>query len=407
MVLYFLFFFSFNFFLVLPVLGMTNSSTFPETKILTLNTVLKLAIKNSPDFKRIDMSFSEKLSDSIEMGLLQNPQVEIKSLSPFSEVNIDVLQPIRLSWLGLRQIYSTTLHQTAKVEKQLAIYDELNQLIFQYYQLWLLEKQENIFQDWSKEFSQLLPRIDSAIRSGEIPELEGQIIKAEGIRFDSELEVIKADHEELSMHLLSAIGMSVQNVSLQSPELKPIPENVEIIKSFAKNKNNLFVNTKNVLSSARLKTAISRFDIIPEFAPRFYLEGIKNVGVGINFQAPLWNWNIPEQTKAAANENLAESEYRTLTNIGLDRLIETRHQKALALEKRSSIYLRELLPAYQKNYDQSRKLLLEGQMGIRDFRIIQTKYMDINKIILIDIEEALRARTKLEILIGGKIEEIL
>ncbi len=376
------------------------------TRELTLNEVLRLALKNSPEFKRIDQTLSEKLARASEAETLENPQIEIKSLSPFTQFNIDVTQPIRLSWLGLRQIYAVTLRKSAGADKQAAIYQEINRITLSYYRLWLLEKQENLLKDWSGQMKGVLPRIEAALRGGEVPEVDGQLLKAEAIRFESEWNVVKSERDEAALGLIRATGIPFQIIQLRPPELKAIPEDVETIKSFAKNKTNLIRATSTFLAATRLRSAVGALDILPAFVPRYYLEDGKNSGVGISFQIPLWNWNLAEQKKAKVEKDLAEAEYRALTNIGLDRMIRVRHQKALALERRARTYLADVLPAYQKSYESSRNLLLQGQMGIRDFRLIQEKYIEITQTVLKDIEEALISRTELEILIGGKIEEI-
>ncbi|MBL8995556.1 MAG: TolC family protein [Spirochaetia bacterium] len=395
-------------FLLLSVLwgmaGQSNQSV--PSKELSLSEVLALALKNSPEFKRIDQTLSEKLARAIEAETLENPQVEIKSLSPFTQINIDVLQPIRLSWLGLRQFYAATLRKSAGADKQAALYEEMNRLTLRYYRLWLLEKQENLLRDWSGQMKSVLPRIEAALRGGEVPEVDGQLLKAEAIRFESEWDVVKSERDEAALDLIRATGIPFQNIRLRPPELKAIPEDVGRVKTFAKNKTNLLRATSAVLAATRLRSAVATLDILPAFAPRYYLEDGKSSGVGINFQIPLWDWNLAEQKKAKAEKDLAESEYRAFTNIGLDRMIEIRHRKTLALERRAGTYLRDVLPAYQKSYESSRNLLLQGQMGIRDFRLIQEKYIEITDTVLKDIAEALISRTDLEILIGGKIEEI-
>lgn len=387
---------------------------------LELNEVLRLALKNSPEIKRIDATLSEKLATATEVQLPQNPELEIEGrvpevkaqdfrLTPSYEVKLT--QPIRLSHLGMRQVYASALKSTAHLERQADLVRVLNETTLLYYRLWMLQKREDILKDSEKQAKEVVSRIEEALEKKETPLTEGNLFKAESIRFGVELKATQAERMQAQADLLAAIGSPWKEIKLVTPSLRSIPEDRFKLTSFAQGRANLQLLVEQRQRAATRRYDVARMDIFPELSLRGIYDRSesgesKEWGAGLVARIPLWDFNQAELKRSKAEKAVADVDSQSLDRMTFDRVVEIRMKRAIALQSRAEAYWNDVIPAYQKSYDLSRYQFEQGQASMIQLWQVQQKVTEATDKALQDTVESLSARTLLEQAIGGKIEEI-
>ena len=391
----------------------------PSTSV-ELHEVLRLALKNSPEIKRIDAVLAGKLATATEVQLPQNPELEVEGrvpeakaqdsrLTPSYETKLTL--PFRLSHLGMRQIYASALKSTANLEKQADLVRVLNETTILYYRLWMLQKREEILKDSEKQAQEVVSRIAEALEKKETPLTEGNLFKAEAIRFGVELKVTQAERMQAQGDLLSVIGSPWKELKLSTPVLRSIPEDRFKLTTFAQGRANLQRLIEQRQRVAARRYEVARMDIFPELSLRGIYDRSENGeskewGAGFAARIPLWDFNQAEIKRSKAEKGVADLEAQALDRMTFDRVVEIRMKRAIALQTRVEAYWNDVLPAYQKSYELSRYQFEQGQASMMQLWQVQQKVAEITDKTLQDTVESLAARTLLEQAIGGKIEEI-
>lgn len=384
-----------------------------EGREISLNEVLRLSLQNSPEIRKIDVDLAEKLAHATEIQIPENPELQVDVFSPDSDkrrYNAELSQPLRLSHLGLRQIYSAALKHAANMERQADLLRVLNDAVLLYYRYWALQKREVVLADSEKQAREVAKRISEALEAKETPATEGNLFKAEAIRFGAELKVTQAEKAQIQADLIRATGQPWHELHVSKPILQPVPENLFKLQEFASTRVNLRDLVLARQRAANRRYDVARMDIFPQLTPRFVYERNENGddewGAGLAVKIPIWDWNQAENKRAKAESRLANAEADAFDRVSLDRVIEIRQQRAIALQKRADSYWTDVLPAYQKSYELSRYMFEQGQASMLQLWQVQQKLTEIQTTALQDTVEALAARTLLEQAIGGKIEEI-
>ena len=387
---------------------------------MELHEVLRLALKNSPEIRRVDATLAEKLATATDVQLPQNPEVEIEGrvpegkaqdlrLTPSYEVKLT--QPFRFSYLGMRQVYAAALKSTANLERQADLVRVLNETTILYYRLWMLQKREVILKDSEKEAKEVVSRIAEALEKKETPSTEGNLFKAEAIRFGVELKATQAERMQTQADLLAAIGSPWKEIKLLTPTLRSIPEDRFKLTSFAQGRANLQLLVEQRQRAAARRYDVARMDIFPELSLRGIYDRSENGeskewGAGLVARIPLWDFNQAELKRSKAQKAVADADSQALDRMTFDRVVEIRMKRATALQARAEAYWNDVLPAYQKSYELSRFQFEQGQASMMQLWQVQQKVNEATDKALQDTVESLSARTLLEQAIGGKIEEI-
>lgn len=379
----------------------------------TLNQVLRASLQNNPDIKKIDLDLAEKLARATEIQIPENPELQIDVFSPESgskRYNAEVAQSLRLSHFGLRQIYAAALKHAATMERQADLIRVLNDTALLYYRYWALEKRAVMLADSEKQAAEVAKRISEALEAKETPAIEGNLFKAEALRFGAELKVTQAEKAQVQADLLRAMGLPWQEIKVSRPLLAPIPTKLFTLQEFALQRTNLRDLVIARQRAANRRYDVARVDIFPELAPRFVYErnedGVEDWGAGLAIRIPLWDWNQAENKRAKAESELANAEARAFDRVTLDRIIEIRHRRAIALQARADAFWNDVIPTYQKSFEISRYMFEQGQASMLQLWQVQQKVIEAQTTALQDAIDALAARTLLEQAIGGKIEEI-
>lgn len=387
---------------------------------LQLDEVLRLALINSPDIKRVDAALAEKLAKATEIQLPPNPELQVDALVPSDKASdfrltpsyaAEFTQPFRLSHLGMRQIYATALKNTARIEQQADLLRVLNETVLQYYRLWMLQKREAILADSEKQAKEVTVRISEAIENQETPSTEANLFKAEAIRFGVELKATQAERLQAQADLLAAIGSPWKEIRLAPPDLRPIPEDRFKLTGFAQTRANLQRLVEQRQRAAARRYDVARLDIFPELSLRGLYDrsadgNDETWGAGLIVRIPIWDFNQAEVQRSKAEKAVADADAQGLDRLTFDRIVEIRMKRATALQTRAQAYWNDVLPAYQKSYELSRYQFEQGQASMLQLWQVQQKVTEATDKALQNTVEALAARTLLEQAIGGKIEEI-
>jgi outer membrane protein TolC len=389
-------------------------------EFLKLDQVLRLALKNSPEVKKVDAELAEKLASATEAQLPENPELEAEARIPREKASdlrltpsyeFKLTQPFRLSHLGMRQSYAAALKHTARLEQQADLLRVLNETTLLYYRLWMLQQREKLLADSEQQAREVTERIAEAVEKQGTPSTEGNLFKAEAIRFGVELKATQAERAQAQMDLLAAIGSPWKEIRLEQPLLASIPQDRFKLTGFAQTRANLQHLVEQRQRAAARRYDVARMDIFPELSIRGIYERSDDgneeaVGAGVLVRVPLWDFNQAEIKRSKAEKAVAEAEAQALDRMSFDRIVETRMKRAVALQIRAEAYWNDVLPAYQKSYELSRHQFEQGQASMLQLWQVQQKVSEAVEKALSDTAEALAARTLLEQALGGRIEEI-
>lgn len=387
---------------------------------MQLDEVLQLALKSSPEIKRIDATLADKLAAATEAQILQNPELEVEGVVPSTKAKdfrltpayeVKLTQPFRLSHFGMRQTYALALKQTARLEQQAEVLRVLNETVLLYYRLWMLQKRELILEDSEKQAKEVLTRIAEAIESQETPATEGNLFKAETVRFGVELKATQSERRQAQADLLAAAGSPWKEIQLTPPVLSPIPDDRFKLTEFAQTRANLQLLVEQRQRAAARRYDVARMDIFPELSLRGLYDrnadgSEESWGAGLVVRIPIWDFNQAEVKRSQAGKAVADAEAQAFDRMTFDRLVDIRMKRAIALQTRAEAYWNDVLPAYQKSYELSRYQFEQGQVNMLQLWQVQQKVAEAMEKALQNTVEALAARTLLEQAIGGKIEEI-
>ncbi len=379
-----------------------------------------MALRQSPEIKKVDAALAEKLAAATDVQIPENPELEAEAVMPLEKAQdgritpgyeFKLTQSFRLSHLGMRQTYAAALKHTARMEQQADLLRVLNETTLLYYRLWMLQKREVILADSEKQAREVTARIAEAIEKNETPSTEGNLFKAEAIRFGVELKATQAERTQAQMDLLNAIGSPWQEVVLEAPSLAPIPEDRFKLTSFAQSRANLQRLVEQRQRAASRRHDVAKMDIFPELSVRGIYQRSddgddEEAGVGVLVRIPIWDFNQAELTRSRVGKAVADAEAQALDRMTFDRIVETRMKRAIAMQARAEAYWNDVLPAYQKSYELSRHQFNEGQASMMQLWQVQQKVSESADKALRDTVDALAARTLLEQAIGGKIEEL-
>ncbi len=403
---------------LVPVLAASNANeSITAPRRLTLTETLFLALRLHPDIRAVDATLADKLAQAMELQLPPNPDVQVDTAplpgsdSTARTYDVELEFPVRLSHLGLRQAYAAALKHAARAEQQAELIRVLNDTTLLYYRFWLLQKREALLVDAERKANQIRKLIAQAVEEGGAPATEANLFKAEAIRFSAEVKATRADITEAKAALIRATGLPWQEFALAEPQLAAIPQDTFQLLTFAQARANLRELTLARQRAARRRMDVARLDIFPQLTPRLLYgfdesSGNDQWGVGIKMEIPLWNFNQAELQRARAHQRVADAEANALDRVTLDRFIENRQKRAIALQEKADAYWKEVLPAYQKSYELSQQLFEQGQATMTQLWQVQQRAVDAIETALTATADALAARTLLEQTIGGRVEEI-
>jgi outer membrane protein TolC len=151
--------------------------------------------------------------------------------------------------------------------------------------------------------------------------------------------------------------------------------------------------------------------VFPEFAPGLltsYGSRSDETGVALTIagRIPIWDRNQGEIVRARGALAAAERELGSFDRVSLERSISGRRQQLLNLRARAAAYHDQVIPAYRAAYEGTLAQFRAGQATTLQLFEVQRSLVDAQEKSFEYAVEALSARTQLEQLIGGRLEEV-
>ena len=386
----------------------------PET--LSLHSALRRSLRHNPEIARLGETLADRLATAIEAEVKLNPTATVSRgvvLAPMdrgSTYGFSLEQPLRPSDFGLRELYANALRVTANTEQQADVIRLLNDTAITFYRLWALQEREALLETARGLSNQAVEFVGLQLKVGQGNLSQQSIFQADAARFGAELVAVRGERAGMQGDLQRATGLAFRNLRVERPSFGPIPE-VFALTRFAESRSGIrrIVLARRAAAMRALDVAMA--DRFPEFTPGLSysynsMDKEAEFAFSVAARLPLWDKNEGPITRARGALEAATRELAAFDRVSLDRLIEARRRQALDLEARAVAFRSEVIPAYQTAYDATQEQLKAGQATTLQLYEVQRSLIDAREKWLDYEVQALSARTQLEQLLGGKIEEV-
>ena len=389
-----------------------------ESYVLTLDEVLSLALKNSPEIKAVDAELANRLADAKQTGLLRNPEVGVAFPQKFRRddkpddpvVTATLTQPFTIADFGYRQTVARALKEVATLDAQVEVFRVLNDSVLIYYRAWALQQRLKVVKDAEKQSKEVVALISKAIEEGTIPSTEGNIFAAEAIRFGVESKAVAAELELARADVIRITGRKWKDIVFERPHLMVIPADAAKVVQFAQSRSNLHERLQLKEQAARKQMHLAHLKAFPELSPQLIYErerdGVKTIGIGVTLPLPLFDWNQAESLRTRGTWEKARADREALERVGFENQVEVIQKRAIATQERADAYWDRVIPAYQKAYLLGRQMFEMGEASMLQLWQLQKSLVESQGQALQFTVESLGARTTFESAIGAKVEEI-
>ena len=384
---------------------------------LTLNEVLQRSLRFNPEIAKLDATLADKLGRASEAEVKLNPTFKVTAGRTSergavgTELELEAEQPLRPSDFGLRKTYATALRAAANLEQQADVLRVLNATANVYYRAWALQEHGALLTRARGQADDALGTIQQQLEAGQSNISQRSIFEAEVARFSAELLAVRGEQAAAQAELERAIGARSAGLQLLQPTFPPLPSTAAMA-AFAESRSGLRRIALAQRAAAAQGLRVARADaVFPEFAPGLITRyGSRNdeanFGITIAGRIPIWDRNQGAVTRERGALAAAERELASFDRISLDRSIGARRQQLLNLEARAAAFGDRVIPAYRAAYDATLSQFRAGQASTLQLFEVQKSLVDAEEKSFEYAVEALSARTHLEQLIGGRIEEV-
>jgi outer membrane protein TolC len=384
---------------------------------LTQSEVMRLSLKYHPEIARLGESFTDRLATAIEAEVRQNPDFKITrtfSSNPDEDSNnfeVELEQPLRPSDFGLRRTYAVALRASADLEQQTEILKILNTTAVSYYQLWSQQERESLLEQAQKDADAVVEVLKQQLAAGQSDLAQQSIFQAEAARFRAELQAVRGSRMSAQADLQRATGTAFANLRVTAPAFTSLPSTAELV-VFSESRASLRGLASARREAALRSLAVARADaVFPVFTPGMvmgYSRGSEEFEAGIMFSGsiPIWDKNEGPILRAKGAVDAAEREIASYDRVTMDRLISSRRQSIQNLEARVTGFRDEVIPAYRAAYNATLEQFRAGQATTLQLFEVQKSRIEAEENAFEYAVEALSARTELEQLIGGRLEEV-
>ncbi|MBA3881237.1 MAG: TolC family protein [Chthoniobacterales bacterium] len=386
-------------------------------RILSLDEALRRSLRYNPDIAKLDAALADKLARAIEAEVKLNPTFKVtagrtsEQEGVGSEFEFEIEQPLRPSDFGLRKTYAAALRVTASIEQQADVLRVLNTTAITYYRAWSLQERAALLERSRTQADQVLGTLQEQLEAGQSNISQRSIFEAEVARFSAELLAVRGEQAGAQAELERATGARTTGLRLDRPGFPALPGTREMV-AFADRRSGIRRLALVQRAAAAKSLSVAHADaVFPEFAPGLVTRyGSRNdeanVGLTIAGRLPLWDRNQGELTRARGALDAANRELASYDRVGLERSVNARRQQLLNLQTRAAAYRDQVIPAYRAAYDATLSQFRAGQATALQLFELQRSVVDAQEKAFDYAVEALSARTHLEQIIGGRLEEV-
>lgn len=386
-----------------------------QAKTLPLETVIEQALQNSPETARILKNVADADADAFDIETLDNPTAEI-DLTAIEKngsrtVGIEIEQPMRLSYFGSRKSYAGALRRTADIEQKALMLELIHSMTRLYASYWALQEQEEILAGnaaYARKKGKLIAR---AARDGRVDASDAKIFKAEILRLEEQLRVVRAKKTNGAANLLRMAGMEQIRFDAMRPKSPEIPD-LAFLTSIAGDDGSIRSLLESRKALAERRYTVARQDAgFPEFAPRAVIEQDINgdstaILFGVNIAIPIWDRNNAELSRAGAERRLAQSNLNALNEHNFANVLAASFENAKATQISASTYHNNIVPSWHDVQSLTDKKFESGQASILDLFQMRERVTDVQREALQTYLNSIEARIELESLIGLSLFDI-
>jgi cobalt-zinc-cadmium efflux system outer membrane protein len=384
---------------------------------LSLEETVRRSLRYNPEIARLDAALADKLASAIQTEVKLNPTFKVtggrtsEREGVGSAFEFEIEQPFRASDFGLRKTYGAALRVAANLEQQADVLRVLNATAITFYRAWSLQERASLLVGARTEADNVLHTIQEQLASGQSDIAQRSIFEAEVARFSAELLAVRGEQAGAQAELERAIGMPITNRRLVRPSTPALPGTRALV-DFADSRSGLRQIALARRASAAKSLSVARADaVFPEFAPGLVANyGSRNdesgIGLTLAGRIPVWDRNQGEILRARGALDAADRELDSFDRVSLDRSVSARRQQLINLQARAAAYRDRVIPAYRAAYDATLAQFRAGQATTLQLFEVQRSLVEAQEKSFEYAVEALSARTHLEQLIGGRIEEV-
>ncbi len=384
---------------------------------LTLAQALQRSLRHNPEIAQLDAGLADKLARAIEAEVKLNPEFKVSAgyasedEGDGADVELELEQPLRPSDFGLRKTYASALRVAANLEQQADVLRVLNNTALVYYRAWALQERAVLLTGARAQAGDVLSTIEQQLAAGQSDVSQRSIFEAETARFAAELLAVRGERAGALAELGRATGIDAAGMRLAAPSFASIPS-TSALAAFAESRSGIRRIALARRAAAAKNLSVARADaVFPEFAPGLVTNyGSRNeeagIGLTIAGRIPIWDRNQGEITRARGALEAADRELESFDRVSLARSIEGRRQQVLNLQARADSFRDNVIPAYRAAYDAALAQFRAGQASTLQLFEVQKSLVEAQEKAFDYAVEALSARTQLEQLIGGRIEEV-
>ena len=384
---------------------------------LTLEETVRRSLRYNPEMARLDAALADKLGRALQTEVKVNPTFKVtgerrsEREGVGSHFEFEIEQPFRPSDFGLRKTYAAAIRATANLEQQADVLRVLNATAMIYYRAWSLQERTALLAGARTQADDVLNTIQEQLEAGQSNISQRSLFEAEVARFSAELLAVRGEQAGAQAELERAIGKPVTNLRLVRPATPALPGTRALV-DFAESRSGLRRIALAQRAAAAKSLSVARADaVFPEFAPGLvtsYGSRKEETGIGLTIagRVPIWDRNQGEILRARGALEAADRELDSFDRVSLDRSVAARRRQLLNLQARATAYVDQVIPAYRAAYDATLAQFRAGQATTLQLFEVQRSLVEAQEKSFEYAVEALSARTHLEQLIGGRIEEV-
>ncbi|HEV8184657.1 MAG TPA: TolC family protein [Chthoniobacterales bacterium] len=384
---------------------------------VTLEETLRRSLRYNPEIAKLGAALADKLARAIETEVKLNPAFKATAGRTSDNEGVgtalefEIEQPLRPSDFGLRRTYADALRVAASLEQQADVLRVLNATAVAYYRAWALQERAGLLGGARHEADDVLATIQQQLEAGQSNVSQRNIFEAEAARFSAELLAVRGEQAGARAELERATGLQLAETRLIRPPWSPLPS-TGALSAFAESRSGIRRIAVAQRAAAAKNLSVARADaVFPEFAPGLIAGyGSRNdqneFGVTIAGRLPIWDRNRSEIVRAHGALDAAERELASFDRVSLQHSIAARREQLVNLQARAAAYREKVLPAYRAAYEATMAQFRAGQATTLQLFEVQRSLIEAQEKSFESAVEALSARTHLEQLIGGRLEEV-
>ena len=392
-----------------------ESSEAHYSQELTLEDLINEAIQNSPETARILNDLEDAKASAFSVETLPNPTAQIDLTAAENDSNrrvgVEIQQPMRLSNFGSRSSYADAIRRTASIEQKAQMLELIHSMTLGYASYWALQEQEKILSqnvDYAKKKQHL---IELGAKEGQVDVADAKVFKAEEMRLEEQLRVLRARKASGAANLLRMAGMAQHSFEAVRPKSVDIP-NLGALTAMAGHEGGIRSILESRKALAERRYHVARQDAgFPEFAPRAVMEQDLDTDgtsflLGITVAIPIWDRNNAELSRATAEKRLAQSNLNAMNEHNYANVLAASYEQAKATQISASTYGNKIIPSWDDVQKLTDQKFQNGQASIFELLQMRERIVAVQKEALQTTLDSINAQIELESLIGQTLSNI-